>query len=417
MTIPANFLQNVQTYQSGDLASLQNQGCFIGTANTKFKDFQKLTANLGTTVTYDLPYRFTTTNSLVASFQSITQRVHTLTVDQPISTSIVATAEQLVFNLEDYMDKIGDGAVKEIGTKIEANVARLAETVPFRYFGDGTTPINSFGQLGQIMADFRDFGAAKGSQRGYLPLVNVPSIINSGLNQFVPNRNEKLANSWQLGSYNDTDWYSSNLLPIHFAGNVGNDGTTLTVVSTNDPTGNNITQITFSGATASDQDAIKAFDNFTFQDGVLGKPNIRFLTFVGHEVCSQSVQIKATVNVAASSGGLVAIDISPPLSSNPGTPVFNLSTNIVAGMQVKGVPDHRCGLITSGNALFLAMPQLPDTSPFISHSEADEDTGVSMRVYYGHVFGQNQYGLIHDAIWGKDLVEEYSMKVIFPLIN
>lgn len=55
MAVPNNILQQVQTYQLSNLAYLQNLNCFVATANTKFKNFEKLTANLGDTVTFDLP--------------------------------------------------------------------------------------------------------------------------------------------------------------------------------------------------------------------------------------------------------------------------------------------------------------------------------------------------------------------------
>ena len=44
---PNNILQQVQTYQRSGLALLQNLCCHISTANTKFKDFDKIQANLG----------------------------------------------------------------------------------------------------------------------------------------------------------------------------------------------------------------------------------------------------------------------------------------------------------------------------------------------------------------------------------
>jgi hypothetical protein len=43
----ANILEAVQTYQSSGLGYLQNLFCFINTCNTRFKDFNKLVANLG----------------------------------------------------------------------------------------------------------------------------------------------------------------------------------------------------------------------------------------------------------------------------------------------------------------------------------------------------------------------------------
>jgi hypothetical protein len=78
---PNNILEQVQTYQRSGLALLQNLCCHIATANTKFKDFDKIQANLGSTVTFDLPPRAVTTAGLVASFQPAVQRVQTLSVD------------------------------------------------------------------------------------------------------------------------------------------------------------------------------------------------------------------------------------------------------------------------------------------------------------------------------------------------
>ena len=92
-----------------------------------------------------------------------------------------------------------------------------------------------------------------------------------------------------------------------------------------------------------------------------------------------------------------------------------MNTQILPGMQVSVLPSHRSGLITAGDPLFLAMPRLPDQVPFPTGNENDPETGVSMRMYYGTLFGQNQMGMIHDAIWGSTLVPEYSMALVFPL--
>jgi hypothetical protein len=72
-------------------------------------------------------------------------------------------------------------------------------------------------------------------------------------------------------------------------------------------------------------------------------------------------------------------------------------------------------MITAGNPLFLAMPQLPDQVPYPTANAYDPDTGVSIRQTYGSVFGQNTYGMIYDCIWGSTLVPEMSMALIFPL--
>lgn len=415
MAVPANYLQQVQTFQMSGLALLQNYSCFISTANTKFREFNKMTANLGDTVTFNRPSRFVYQPSLSVNFQPATQLVQPLTVNQQGNASYIFTSQQLIFNVEDYLSEFARDAVAEVSTQVEAYVAGLAETQPYRFYGDGVTQINSFGQLASMMAQFRNFGAAKGDAKGYLSDIAVPSIVNSGLNQFVMDRNEDMSMSWMVGNFRRTDWYESNLLPTHVAGNVGNNGTTLTVVSTNDATGANITQITFSGATTNDAAAILQYDSLQFIDNVSGQPNMRFLTYVGHLPSQSPVQFQAVANAGANGGGDVTVTITPALCAQPGNPNQNIQFNVAAGMQVSVLPSHRCGLIVGGNAMYLAMPQLPDMYPYPTGNSVDETTGVSMRLYYGGIVPTGQVGYIHDVIFGATAVPDYLMKVAFPL--
>lgn len=415
-----NVLQAVTTFNKANLALLQNSFCFLSTANKKFKDFDRqVPANLGTSVEFDLPPRFNTVNSLVIANQSAEQRVQTLTVDQQASTSYDFTAQQLIFNVDgsgvkDYMNVFGRSAVAEIGSKVEANVAKLAETNTYRFFGDGVTPISSYLQLANALAFFRNYGAAKENTKGYLSDLTFPGIINSGLNQFTPQRNEKEMNSWEVGAFSRCDWYQSNLLPTHTSGNVGINGTTLTVTSWVTAADGSISSITFSGAGVSDADAIKEHDKLQFSDGVAGQTNMRYLTFIGHEVSQNPVQVRATADAASTGGGAVTITIDPPLQSNAGKDQ-NLNTPLAVGMQVTALPSHRCGLITAGNPLYLAMPRLPEEVPFPTSSLMDPDSGASLRQYFGSSFGQNQRSMVHDCIWGSTLVPEYSMMVALPV--
>lgn len=410
-----NILQQVQTYQMSNLAYLQNLNCFISTANTRFKDFDKIEANLGSTVTFDLPPRFVTANSLVAVFQPAAQRVQSLTVNNAYNTSYVFSAEQFIFNVRDYMEKFGKAATVELGAQIEANVAQNCVTNTFRFYGNGVTQINSFQQLAQALAMFRNFGAATSNAKGYLSDVAIPSIVNSGLQQFATNRNNEIANSWELGGFSQCEWYQSNLLPVHIAGTEGAEASVLTVVSVTMNANNQITAITFSGTNApNDADSVKQFDKFQFNDGVPGFENVRFLTFTGHQPSSNPVQFMAIADAGSTAGSQVTVNIYPPLQAAMGADQ-NITTQIVAGMQASVLPSHRAGMITAGDPLFLAMPRLPEEVPFPTASKTDPDTGVSMRMYYGSKFGENQRGMIHDVIWGSTLVPEYAMSLIFPL--
>lgn len=412
MAVPNNILQQVQTYQLSNLAYLQNLNCFVATANTKFKNFEKLTANLGDTVTFDLPPRFTTAASLVATFQSANQRVENLTVDKAINVSYAFTAQQFLFNVEDYMGKFGKAAVMEMSATIEADIATVCVEAPYRFYGDGVTPINSYGQLAAALAMFRNYGAAKDNTKFYLSDIAQSAIVNTGLNQFATDRNNKSANSWDVGDFDRAAFYVSNLLPVHTSGTIGQAGTVLTVVSVVKDANDAVIQIVFSGA-GTDANAVKNFDKFQFSDGVAGQPNMRYLTFIGHKVSSNPVQFKATAD-SASSAGNVTINVTPPLKASAGNDQ-NLNNEIAAGMQVTALPSHRAGMITAGNPLFIGMPMLPEEVPFPTGNEIDPDTGVSLRMYYGSLFGQNQRGMVHDAIWGKKCVPEYAMSVVFPL--
>lgn len=431
---PTNILQQVQTYQRSGLALLQNLCCHIATANTKFKEFDKIQANLGSTVTFDLPPRFTTTASLVASFEPAVQRVQTLACDQANNTSFAVTSQQRIFNLEkgeeDYMRVFGKSAIAELATQVEGNVAlnwasavssQLTNTLnffsgPYRFYGNGTQALTSYQQLAQAIMFFKNYGSVAEGIKVYLPDTVVPSIVGNGLNQFVPNRNDSIAMSWEVGDFGTprVNYYQSNLMPIHVSGDTGVLQQALTVVSVNDPTGQNVTQITVSGASASDANAVFSGDLFSFQDGVSGQPNMRFLTFIGHFPSANAVQMRATANAASNASGVVTINITPALNWAGGQNQ-NLNNPIVAGMQILGLPSHRCGGILGGDAFYLAMPQLPEQSPYDTANEYDDDTGCSLRLTYGSLFGQNQTGMIYDETHGSVIVPEYSMRYVIPL--
>ncbi len=192
----------------------------------------------------------------------------------------------------------------------------------------------------------------------------------------------------------------------------------MTVVSTNDPTGVNVTSITFTEPTSgTDANAIKAGDLFQFNDGVSGKPNMRFLTFIGHRVSQQPVQFRAIADAATVSGSVTVqiqtingVGLVWAQNQNQ-----NLNNTIQAGMTVTPVPSHRAGCLMSGDQFYLAMPRLPDESPFTTVNMTDSDSGASIRHYFGSQFGMNNRAYVRDVIWGSSLVAENSMRYIFPL--
>jgi hypothetical protein len=437
---PNNVLQTVQTYNKASLALMQNLCCMVKTSNTKFRDFNNLSANLGSSVSFDIPPQATYSNGLVANWSSAQQIKHTLTCDQAGNASFVVTDQDRLFNLEkkedDYIEVFGRSYVAELANGIEKNIALNAnssvpimsvnngesyptgalhtESGPYLFSGDGNTPLTSYQQLAKIIADQKAVGSVGDKMKIYLPNTIVPSIIGSGLNQFSPERNDEIAQSWELGKFGTppVEYYQSNLLPIQTAGALGEEGTLLTLVSTNDPTGNNVTQLTFSGA-GTESNAVMAGDLGQFIDGVTGYPNVRYLTRFGHAVSSNKVQVRATSS-ASSSGGNVTVTIEPGLNWAGGA-TQNLSRALQAGMQFLFLPSHVCGLLVVGDAFYVAMPKLPEERPYDSSSITDPETGVSLRLTYGSLFGQNQMGMIYSATWGSTLVPSYSRRIIIPL--
>jgi hypothetical protein len=416
MAVPNQYLQQVQTYNESNLAMLLNMYCFLSTANKKFEKFNDdIPKQLGDSVLFDLPPRMNSTNSLVVSFQAANQRFRTLTVDQPGSVAYSFTAQQFIFNVRDYMDKFGRSAVSQLGSKIEQDVASVAESQTFKFFGDGITPISTYLQLATALARHDEFGAAKTNKKGYLSNMTYPAIINSGLSQFAPRRNDREAMSWEIGEFGECEWYRSNLLKVHRAGTVGNTPPAqLTVVSTTLNAAGEVIAITFSGAPASDPNAIKKYDKFMFLDGFVR--NIRFLTFIGGSPSEHPVQFAAAADAASNAGGQVTVSLTRPLLAGiPNDEALGITDQIVANMKVVVLPDHRCGLITSGGPLMLALPRLPEEIPYPTSVVTDQDSGASLRTYMGSLFGQNQRGMVTDAIWGKTLVDEYSTMIALPV--
>jgi len=412
----SNLLVAVQTYNDAGLGLLNNLSPFIFYANKKFKDFDKqYPANLGDTITFSLPTRFVASDSLVATFQPVEQRLQTLSVDKAASVAYDFTAQQLIFNVDERLNEFVREAVNEIGTKVASDVATVALTNTYRSFGDGLTPLNDYQQYAQALANFRNFGAVKSDTQAFVSDVDIPPVVGSGLNEFALDRNNASANSWELGRFSGSNFYTSNLLPVHTAGTVGNLQEELTLTAI-DVTG---TILTFGGASINEPIALAENDILTFDfPGATNSTGIRFLTFTGHVPCAQLVQARVTADASSDGAGVVIVTVFPALISDITNANANVSqdiTPLLGVLNARTAPDHRAGFICSGNPLYLGMPVLPEEIPYPTANSMDPDSGASMRSYYGSQFGANTHGFVNDIIWGKTLVDEYSMRLVYPL--
>lgn len=444
MATSANILQAVATYQKSGLARLVNMFAGIAKANKKFQNFQDMTAQLGNTVTYDTPPRaFANPGLVVSSFDTVEQRVNTLTVGgfdiagNPLNggyydsfgnlnaanCNFAVSSEQLVFNIDnnDYRKVFEESMMVELGTIIERSILNRFINDTYRFYTAGVdtvsklvNPINSFAQLAFAESKFKDYGCpSKGDYEAFVPNMAVSGIIATGQNKFTPMANDRRFNSWELGVFDTFNYNRSNLLPVHISGTMGINQDLLTVTSFVTNADGGITNITFSGASTNNAGAALKGDLGYFVHGVAGQPDLSYLTFTGHAVSEVDVQFQVTAD-ATSAGGNVTLNIFPALYSAPGKNQ-NINAPIAVGMQVLLMPSHRAGVMYAGSPFYLAMPQLPDQAPFITSSVADADSGAAIRLTTGSAFGQNLTGSIVDSIWGAKLTPEYGMRLLFPV--
>jgi hypothetical protein len=427
-TVPDNMLQTVTTYQNATIAWLLNQNVAMDLANRKFMDFQNRTGNLGDAISWNIGSQAITQNSLVITPSPVILEKATVITANAISSAYAFDEKEFIYNVSDYMEFFGKERAMEIGANIEANIlehitgtarykdgqnplnGQIIDTTsgPYRFYGNGIDEINSFTKLSTIISNFQDYGAAKTDLIGIIPLTKKDTIIGSGLDQFALNRNNEIAETWDLGTVSGCRWTNSNLLPIHRAGTIGDNQIPLTLVSTNDPTGQNITQLTFSSAAGNDVNAVKAGDLLEFT-----VPTLRYLTYTGHHTSAQAVQVRITSD-ATSVAGAITVDIFPALVSVP-VAKQNLNMSLVAGMTAFIPASHIAGVVWSGNPFYLAMPKLSNQEPFPTVAKMDSETGVALRNYWGTKFGENFRGYVTDAIYGAYLVAKNSMRVLFPL--
>lgn len=413
MPYPQNNFQNVQTYQNAMLLALQNEMPVVANANKKFDNFQNLVANLGTTVLYKKPGRVTTSASLVWDIQGINQRTQSLTVDQPVSSAVEITDPQALFNMDvaDFMKDFGDDIVTKIGAQMETYASLDFIKHPYRFYGDPNQPISTFKDLARAVTMFKNYGSAKRECFGFIPDMSKDNIINSGQNQFTPERNNENAQSWELGSFSQTKWMTSSLLQSHLAGSEGQAGTTLTVVSTTKDASGNITAITFSGCSAaSDADSVKQYDRFYSTDAT----NF-MLQFSNYQKSANPIQFQASADAASNGSSRVTVTLKVPLY--PGQSVTDsvaINNDIVAGMTFKVVDSHTAGCIYSGDPHMFASPMMGSQDPFASWSETDPKTGMGISFAAGAFLGQGKQAVGGYGIYGSTFTPEYGMTLLFP---
>jgi len=440
-----NVFQNVVTFNKKIVQDAVGQNCFLEKVCSSLTKDAHIDSpkNLGAVINYEMPYNFVAQDGLVVNeLQAIVQNVYSLTLTQQANVGISNTSQEEILNFdkEDFKPLTAEARGKALGAKVEQQLASHANSSatygtttsgliagqpmymsgPTRFadFVSDGTGLTSLQQLAQMVDNFAMMDVIEEEHRVIMPSNRYAPIVANSLGQFVPKRNDETAASWELGTWGHpgVEYLKSNKLPIQRAGTIGNDKIALTVVRTNDPTGENITSITFSGAGSGDT------INYGDVGYLLPTSGLTATTFYGHVPTDQAVQFRCIATVTADVNGNITVPVvtntytqGQGLNGIVGTITQNISGNIVAGMQAKFVPDHLCGLYVTGRSFLLAMPPLPNYKPFTCTVDVDPDTGCSMRTYIQPMPTANKTALVNDCIWDAVLISRPCLRICLPL--
>ena len=413
----ANLLQAVETYNEAGLQVLENSNPFIFYSNKKFENYKTAnSANLGSTINFKLRTRFLSNEgTLVATPQDVEQRIQSLTVSEAANIAYSFSDEELIFNVEEDTEQFVKEAVGELDATVGANIAQVALTNTYRAFGDGFTAIDSDQQYAQAIVNFRNYGAVMQGTKLFVSDVSIPPVISNEQTKFVVSRNNISGNSWEIGSMSGANFYSTNLLPTQYAGEVGNGAIELTLTGIS---GDGKT-LTFSSALPNAPVALAENDILTFDPpGATNSTGLVFLTFTGHIPSRQLVQQRVTADAISDGAGNITVTVTPGLIFDPTSANRNVNidpTTLYGVLNATSLPDHQAGLLFSGNPLFVGMPKLNNLSPFVSAVNMDQGSGAAMRSYYGSQLGLATSLFVNDLIYGKTLVDEMAMRLVYPL--
>ncbi len=457
-----NLLQAVATLNDAGLGLMSNISPLATLANKEFIDYQKIEGQLGSVVKVLKPPKAVAKPGLVSDLATgIVQDYYTLEIGGYDSTGTPSnnedlnfydstgnicaynaffqvTSQQLIQNVPygdgiassdklNYISKVMGATTMEICSSIELSIGnRIAkDTYKFWCAGvDGNNnvmQINNYEQIVNAKVTMQSMGAQSDRFHVVLPVDVIPGMVAQNFTQFVPKRNDEQAIDWKIGEYANIGISISNLLPKHIAGDIANEGIKLTVVSVKKNAEGGITGFVCSG-TGTSTSATALVKNDL---GYITTKGFNSVTPSGHVDTGNTITFNVT-NPGTPASGNIEFDISHVLYFDPNTSGgrMNITKEIVAGVTMKFVPNHKVGLlmnnlmgkanVSGSTPLYLAMPKMPPQEPYYSGVKTDPITKLSLKSYYGSPFGKEKRGFIQNAIWGSMLASDNVMRLIFP---
>lgn len=431
----SNDLKAVEGYVSDHaLPALENELGVTRTLDAYFNGWEKVKTmgTRGGTLTVEEPLRLTVSKSLTfdpTDSGSFTENYMEVKVNQErLSNYSIGDVQKATYR--DVANNANASAIDEVAATMESYNCEGLANASYRFLG---SPLLTTGQMQNIqelfvaISQFCSFGVASSQLYIVLPPMQGSNILQSMLQQYVTERNEKLALKGELGQLKSAACapiiLSSNFLPIHEAGTASTDSvnssTGFTIDSISVTAGNpGTTDLTLSGFSS---DGLTFVENDKIDIGVnnVSSLPLRYLTYRNYVTSQSPVQGRVTVGGTVSSG-TVAVTIEPALiyDASATDPTRNLNRDIDStNDKVRLMKTRRQALIYFGVFGKFAMVDLPSTSPFPSKIVRSPDSNIVLRAYHGHVMGYAGSQFVHDAVFGNGFSSIGIAEIPMPIVT
>ena len=402
----------------------------------------------GTPIQRSLPTQFSVVNSLAPSFSDMTYRKVILPINDPMNVSFKLTSTELATYPQ--LSKSGAWGKSEISRNAEWSMRALAQNIDamvaqtialgtYRWYGDlnptSSSTILTYQGLTQALSYFRSFSDPNIKCNCVLPISAATAILNTMNQQFTPETNDRIMNkAWRIPSLAAdmaTDFYKSNLLPVHTAGTASANGEmTISSITTTTYTwpGSSITYpasvINLSGLTSGQ--TILAGDvgdigtatstSYSFNE----QNPIKFLDLNGHNQTIVNPQFLVVTGGTADGSGNISFTVVPQFifDSNNVNPARNISRAISTSTdKLRIVGDHCAATVFFQDYAMMDFVEMENTDPFPSKTVYEPELEMSIRAYHGTEIGAGieptQY-FVYDTLFGSFMVPEGGMRIILP---
>lgn len=415
------------------LPILDSELTVAGLANPRFENWKTLEVKegqRGNVAKYRKPSRFSAQDSLALDLVNdgfFTEEFGAIAVDTPkLVFQQISDTELATYPLDELMSDFQNERMAELASVIDVAASNAIVNGGYRFYGDVTVPntnFDSYVDLVQMSKLFRNYGAGRNKTlHCVLPDMGVARLVQSGLTQFVPGRNEDWAAGFDLGTIagaTNVMFHESSHLPQHISG------------TASESTGIQITSVTATTASINGQSVPTStivlagltpgqtiLENDLADIGAAA--GLKYLQFVGHASSQNNVQVKVITGDTASSGGAATIEVVPQLiyDATAKNPQRNLPRAIVTGSGgdlVRIAKSHQTGVMFVEDTFFMAAPKLPGKTPFPCKTVQSPSGNLSMRTYYGSLLNQPVSALVNDIYVGFDMPIEYASRMLFPL--